>query len=443
MPNFNGMWTSRQQMQARGTNLWPANPGAPTSVSATAGNAQATVTFTAPTDAGYPTTLTYTVTSSPGGITATGASSPITVTGLTNYTSYTFTVTATNATGTGPASSASSAVTPTAPQLLVFYTSAGGTVLRSDTLANVTSTYINSSASTVIWAASHERMYKPTHQNTLIGYGTWAGSGGTTCAVANTSTTPWTWYVGYSGISNPGGGNAFYPYCIPNSYGGTVINSTSDEGVCNTVSRSEVGGYPASFTSYGQSAAFTVQGDYCYMWSSGGLYKYLFNSTTLSLSSSNASYTWNGIDSPVAASPDNSLIAAGKGSTVYIFNSSCSLVTTLTSWPITITRPTCLAFSPDGRYILAGGYTASQPFMFSIDTQNSYAVTNLNVPTASGTNNYIRGIAWYPDNDTYAVSGYVNTYSHIGKLSSGGLTTNLYSGGQITSSSCGVAVIPL
>ncbi|NBS16859.1 MAG: hypothetical protein EBS79_08135, partial [Gammaproteobacteria bacterium] len=47
--------------------------------------------------------------------TGTGASSPITVTGLTNGTAYTFTVTATNTSGTGGSSSASNSVTPAAP----------------------------------------------------------------------------------------------------------------------------------------------------------------------------------------------------------------------------------------------------------------------------------------------------------------------------------------
>lgn len=114
MPNFTGMWTSRQQMQARGANTWPALPGAPTSVSATGGNAQATVSFTAPADTGYPASIVnYTVVSNPGGITAIGVSSPITVTGLSNFTAYTFTVIANNDSGPGTPSAASNSVTPT------------------------------------------------------------------------------------------------------------------------------------------------------------------------------------------------------------------------------------------------------------------------------------------------------------------------------------------
>ncbi len=87
-------------------------PGAPTIGTATAGNAQATVTFTAPGSNGGSAITGYTVTSNPGGLTGTGSASPITVTGLTNGTAYTFTVTATNAIGTGPASAASNSVTP-------------------------------------------------------------------------------------------------------------------------------------------------------------------------------------------------------------------------------------------------------------------------------------------------------------------------------------------
>jgi len=80
-------------------------PLPPTNVVATAGSGSASVSFTASAFA-----TSYIVTSSPGGITATGSASPITVTGLTNGTSYTFTVRAANATGTSTASSASNSV---------------------------------------------------------------------------------------------------------------------------------------------------------------------------------------------------------------------------------------------------------------------------------------------------------------------------------------------
>jgi hypothetical protein len=88
-----------------------APPGAPTGVSAVAGDGQATVSFTAPSSNGSAIT-SYRVTASPGGATATASAGPITVTGLTNGTAYTFTVTATNGVGTGSASAASNTVTP-------------------------------------------------------------------------------------------------------------------------------------------------------------------------------------------------------------------------------------------------------------------------------------------------------------------------------------------
>ncbi len=87
-------------------------PGAPLGVSATPFNAAARVSFSPPASNGGGTITSYTVTSSPGGVTATGVGSPIMVTGLTNGDAYTFTVAASNKAGSGPASAASGAVTP-------------------------------------------------------------------------------------------------------------------------------------------------------------------------------------------------------------------------------------------------------------------------------------------------------------------------------------------
>jgi subtilisin family serine protease len=91
-------------------------PGTPTNVTATAGDSQATVSWTAP-DANGSAITGFTVTSSPGGLTATAAgnATSTTVGGLTNGTAYTFTVTATNAAGTGPSSAPSNVVTPALP----------------------------------------------------------------------------------------------------------------------------------------------------------------------------------------------------------------------------------------------------------------------------------------------------------------------------------------
>lgn len=85
--------------------------GLPTVVAGTAfgGSPSLSVPFTTNATGGKAIT-SYTVTSSPGSITASGASSPIEVPGLTAAQSYTFTVTASNENGTSSASSSSSAV---------------------------------------------------------------------------------------------------------------------------------------------------------------------------------------------------------------------------------------------------------------------------------------------------------------------------------------------
>jgi hypothetical protein len=90
-----------------------AIPNSPTIGSATAtSDVAATVAYTAAVLGANG--VTFTATSSPSSITGTG-SSPITVTGLTASTSYTFSVTAGNANGTSAASSASNSITTSAP----------------------------------------------------------------------------------------------------------------------------------------------------------------------------------------------------------------------------------------------------------------------------------------------------------------------------------------
>jgi Fibronectin type III domain len=151
----------------------PTAPNAPTNVTASPGNAQATVSWTAPSNGG--STITgYTVTSSPDGVTATtsGATSVV-VPGLTNGVSYTFTVTATNAIDTSDPSDPSNSVMPEAPT-------------APDAPTNVTASPGNASAS-VSWTAPVNNGGSP-----ITGYAVTsnpAGGTGSTLGAASTTVT--------------------------------------------------------------------------------------------------------------------------------------------------------------------------------------------------------------------------------------------------------------
>ncbi len=91
-------------------------PAAPVATGATPGNASAAIAFTAPSMTGNLPLTSYTASCTGGGATrsATGAASPLTVSGLTNGTAYSCTVVASNSAGAG---AASAAVTATPAQV--------------------------------------------------------------------------------------------------------------------------------------------------------------------------------------------------------------------------------------------------------------------------------------------------------------------------------------
>jgi hypothetical protein len=88
-------------------------PDAPTIGEATAGNTQVSIAFTAPSDVGDDAITGYAAKATDGTNTfnATGSSSPITITGLTNGTSYTGQVWAINDYGVSALSAATSSFT--------------------------------------------------------------------------------------------------------------------------------------------------------------------------------------------------------------------------------------------------------------------------------------------------------------------------------------------
>ena len=88
------------------------NPGAPTIGTATSGDATASVPFTAPPNVGGSAITSYVLQSTPGKIISSNTTSPISVTGLTNDTAYTFAVWALNSYGPSAFSASSNSVTP-------------------------------------------------------------------------------------------------------------------------------------------------------------------------------------------------------------------------------------------------------------------------------------------------------------------------------------------
>ena len=195
-------------------------PGPPTSVVATAGNATASVAFVAPANNGGSVITGYTVTSSPGGIIATGTSSPINVTGLTNGTAYTFAVIATNAVGNSVASSASTAVTPVAP------------VCPTSTVTDVDNNIYNTVAiGTQCWTKENLKVTKYT-DGTAIPLDATGGSGGPSSTWQNSTTGA---YAIYANEASSGTNATNYGY-LYNWYAakGITAGSTTYKNICPT-----------------------------------------------------------------------------------------------------------------------------------------------------------------------------------------------------------------
>jgi len=114
-------------------------PDPATGVTGTAGDAQVDVSFTSPSDVGGAAVTGYRVQSNDG-IGASGSASPITVTGLTNGTSYTFNVWAINPLGWSSPSDASGSVSPAANMVAFMGGNAGATSYNVIDFFNVNTT---------------------------------------------------------------------------------------------------------------------------------------------------------------------------------------------------------------------------------------------------------------------------------------------------------------
>ena len=147
-----------------------------TSVSAVAGNTNAVVTFTAPSNNGGAEISSYTVTASPGGFTCVlnaPFTTPLTCTvpGLSNGVAYTFTVSASNGAYTSDASASSVAVTPK-------------TVPGAPTLSAATSSTTSPGSATVTVTSPGSN-----GGDAIISYTVTSSPGGFTCTVLAPNTS--------------------------------------------------------------------------------------------------------------------------------------------------------------------------------------------------------------------------------------------------------------
>ena len=199
----------------------PTVPDAPIIGTATSGDMQASITFTAPVSDGGAVIDYYTASSSPGGINvSTTSATSVVVTGLSNGTPYTFTIYAHNSIGTSSPSSASNEVTPVNPNaspnipVLVSPANASST---SDTTPTLSATY--SDTDTDDTGTTNYRISSSTAQDCLDEVSIVSSGASSETATNNATTT-------YTPDSSIGSDGTYY-WCAQNNDGVATSSWTS------------------------------------------------------------------------------------------------------------------------------------------------------------------------------------------------------------------------
>jgi titin len=187
-------------------------PDAPFGVSAVASDGQASVWFDVGSANGAAIS-SFTVTAAPGGASVTGPGSPITITGLTNGTRYTFAVTATNAAGTSASSASSAPATPAD---------------RPGVASNVRASGADGAASVSFDPASGNGAAISAYTVTAFPGGAKAsGSGSPVTVTGLTNCSAYTFTVTATSIVGTGLDSAASPAVIPANAGGCTSTTTT------------------------------------------------------------------------------------------------------------------------------------------------------------------------------------------------------------------------
>jgi len=349
-------------------------PGAPGIGTATAGDAQATVSFTAPASNGGATITNYTVTSSPGGLTANGPASPLTVTGLTNGTAYTFTVTATNSAGTGPASATSNSAMPV-PNVPPAPTSPGAPGIGTATTGNAQATvsftppafdggaaitgYTATSSPgglTASGPASPLTVTGLTNGTTYTFSVTATNSAGTGAASASSNSVTPVIVPGSPGIGTATAGNAqaTVTFTAPTSDGGATIT-------IYTVTSS-----PGGLTANGPASPLTVTG-----LTNGVAYTFSVTATNTAGTGSDSASSNSVMPVGVPGPPGIGTATAGEAQATITFTPPTSVGgATITSYTVT-SNPGGLTASGPASPLTVTGLTSGTSYTFTVTATNS------------------------------------------------------------------------
>lgn len=128
LTDANGIWTLNEVRNAVYNGTWPVLvtiPTAPTLTNIVPSSGAIAAIFTAPVSTGGRPITSYTATATPGNFTGTSATSPVTVSGLTNGITYTISVVANNAVGSSASSNTLSVAAGDVANGQAAYTTAG------------------------------------------------------------------------------------------------------------------------------------------------------------------------------------------------------------------------------------------------------------------------------------------------------------------------------
>jgi hypothetical protein len=312
------------------------------------------------------------------------------------------------------------------PRAILVYGNSGIYVYNGTTLANVTSTFVSNP--TLVASAGGTERVNVTSNNRYLGFGSWARAPALKGAVADTNTTPWTFYSNFTGLAIPGTGNDIVERLAPSTNGSFVIGESgngTDKGVFSfTAPSTEFTGQPTQFTSIPFSAdtmPITI-GNTAWIIAGANWHKFTFTSSTLAfVSTTNVSPASSG-NGYISFDSTNTVALINLSNTLYKVDISSGTPVYVAAYSPSVSPNTVRStvLSPDGTKAILVCNNA-KVYVYTFATNSTVAMS-----TPSGFTGNWDSVDFFADGNNYVVVGAGSDgYSHLGRISSGGYVSLL------------------